>query len=68
MKQMEQKITLLQEIVNLQNKQIDALSHHTHYIWQGQQHVQIDSWTIQTSEYQAIDNQVNELLKQLNSE
>ena len=66
-KQMEQKITLLQEIVNLQNKQIDALSHHTHYIWQGGQHVLIESWTIQTSEYQVIENQINELLKQLDS-
>jgi predicted neutral ceramidase superfamily lipid hydrolase len=71
-KQMEQKITLLQEIVNLQSEQIDLLSSHKHTIAlpQGNQMVQreIVSLTGQLSEYQVIENQINELLKQLNSE
>lgn len=67
-KQMEQKITLLQEIVNLQSKQIDFLSHHKHSIPWGQTRLEIISETSQFAEYRAVENQVNELLKQLNSQ
>lgn len=70
-KQIEQKVTLLQEIVNLQNEQIDLLSSHKHTIAlpQGNQMIQreIVSLTGQLSEYQVIENQINELLKQLDS-
>ncbi len=70
-KQIEQKVTLLREIVNLQNKQIDFLSSHKHSIWLSQRNqmvpVQIVSDTNQIREYQVIENQINELLKQLDS-